>query len=87
MYKSVGRGIYMERLLLTSLLQWKKRSRRKPLVIHGARQVGKTWIMREFGKRYFADTVYISFDNNERMRNVFELDYAVRPADRKWEKN
>lgn len=51
---------------------------RKPLVIHGARQVGKTWIMTEFGKRFYNNTVYISFDNNERMKNTFDQDYDIK---------
>ncbi len=68
----------MERLLLEQLQKWKNKRNRKPLIIRGARQVGKTWLMREFGKRCFENTVYISFDNNERMRNVFELDFDIR---------
>ncbi len=62
----------MERLLMKDLLEWKNKRRRKPLIIHGARQVGKTWIMKEFGKRYYSDTVYINFENNERMNRLFE---------------
>ena len=65
----------MERLLMDDLVIWKNKKRRKPLIIHGARQVGKTWIMKEFGSRYFEQTIYISFDNNERMKNVFDMDY------------
>ncbi len=67
----------MERLLLDELEKWKNKKRRKPLIIQGARQVGKTWIMKEFGNRYFKDVVYINFDNNERMKNVFDIDYDV----------
>ena len=65
----------MERLLMADLVIWKNKKRRKPLIIHGARQVGKTWLMKEFGKRYFKKTIYISFDNNVRMKNVFDMDY------------
>lgn len=65
----------MERLLMADLVKWKNKKRRKPLIIHGARQVGKTWLMKEFGKRYFKKTIYISFDNNVRMKNVFDMDY------------
>lgn len=68
----------MERFLLEELKKWKDKKNRKPLIIRGARQVGKTWLMKEFGKRCFEDTVYINFDNNERMKNVFELDYDIR---------
>ena len=62
---------------MDDLVIWKNKKRRKPLIIHGARQVGKTWIMKEFGSRYFEQTIYISFDNNERMKNVFDMDYDI----------
>ena len=67
----------MERLAMTRLVQWKDKLRRKPLIIHGARQVGKTWLMKEFGRLYFKKTVYISFDHNEHMKNVFSLDFDI----------
>lgn len=67
----------MERLFMKKLEHWKNKKKRKPLIIRGARQVGKTWIMKEFGKRFFENVVYISFDNNERMKNVFEMDYDI----------
>ncbi len=67
----------MERLLMKQLLEWKNKKNRKPLIIQGARQVGKTWIMKEFGKRYFNNVVYINFENNERMKDVFEMDYDM----------
>ena len=68
----------MERQLLGELVAWKNKNNRKPLIIQGARQVGKTWIMKEFGKRCFKHTVYINFDNNQRMKNVFEQDYDIK---------
>lgn len=68
----------MERFLLKEMLKWKNKKNRKPLIIRGARQVGKTWLMKEFGRCYFENVVYINFDNNERMKNVFEMDYNVR---------
>lgn len=68
----------MERLLFTDLIKWKQKKNRKPLIIQGARQVGKTWIMKEFGKRYFQTVIYINFDNNPRMKNVFEEDFDVK---------
>ncbi len=67
----------MERLLMQELVRWKDKKGRKPLIINGARQVGKTWLMKEFGKRYFSQCVYIGFDNNPRMREVFEQDYDI----------
>lgn len=67
----------MERLLMRELVQWKEKRNRKPLIIKGARQVGKTWLMKEFSKRYFENVVYINFENNRRMENVFEMDYDI----------
>lgn len=67
----------MERNLFIKLEQWKNKKKRKPLIIQGARQVGKTWIMKEFGKRFFKNTIYINFDNNETMKNVFEIDFDI----------
>lgn len=67
----------MERLVMQQLVKWKSKRKRKPLIIRGARQVGKTWLMKEFGRLYFEHTVYISFDNNPRMKQVFELDFDI----------
>ena len=67
----------MERLLMQELVKWKGKQNRKPLIIKGARQVGKTWLMKEFGKRCFENVVYINFENNRRMKNVFAMDYDV----------
>lgn len=67
----------MERLLMNDLIRWKDKKRRKPLIIHGARQVGKTWIMKEFGRRYYKNIAYINFDNNQRMENTFATDYDL----------
>ena len=68
----------MERELMSALVAWKEKKRRKPLILWGARQVGKTWIMREFGKNNFKDFVYISFYNNKRIAAIFEQDYDVK---------
>lgn len=68
---------FMERKLFGKLEKWKNKTKRKPLIIQGARQVGKTWIMREFGSRCFKDTIYINFDNNETMKKVFEIDFDI----------
>ena len=54
-----------------------KKDNKKPLIIRGARQVGKTWLMKEFGKLYFKNIAYINFDNNERMKILFEGDYNI----------
>lgn len=55
----------MLRDLMAELKKWKSRPGRKPLMMKGARQVGKTWIMKEFGNSEYEETVYINFDNNE----------------------
>lgn len=64
----------MYRIAMEKLFQWKQSKRRKPLIIEGARQVGKTWLMKEFGKQAYADTVYINFDANSRMAELFASD-------------
>ena len=68
----------MYRSALTKLQAWKDKPNRKPLIIRGARQVGKTWLMKEFGRTSFANTAYINFDNNRRMRILFEDDYDLK---------
>ena len=68
----------MYRSALTKLQEWKDKPKRKPLIIRGARQVGKTWLMKEFGRTSFANTAYINFDNNRRMRILFEDDYDLK---------
>lgn len=65
----------MERSAIEDLIKWKDRGGRKPLLLRGARQVGKTWLMREFGRRHFARTAYVSFDNNAPMVAAFEGDF------------
>ncbi len=64
----------MYRIAIEKLMKWKQSKRRKPLIIEGARQVGKTWLMKEFGKQAYADTVYINFDSNSRMAELFASD-------------
>ncbi len=67
----------MERYAMEQLVQWKNKRNRKPLILKGARQVGKTWLMREFGKRYFQSVAYVNFDNNKNMKDVFNMDYDI----------
>ncbi len=62
----------MYRYAIEELKKWKNKMNRKPLILQGARQVGKTWLMKEFGETEFEDVVYISFDRNERMSKLFE---------------
>ena len=64
----------MYRIAIEKLYKWKNSKRRKPLIIEGARQVGKTWLMKEFGKQAYADTVYVNFDSNSRMADLFSAD-------------
>lgn len=64
----------MYRFAIENLYKWKKNKNRKPLIIEGARQVGKTWLMKEFGKRAYANTVYLNFDSNSRMAELFAAD-------------
>jgi predicted AAA+ superfamily ATPase len=59
------------------LIAWKNSKRRLPMLIRGARQVGKTWLMREFGRLCFASVAYVNFDNNARMRALFEGDFDI----------
>ncbi len=62
----------MERFAMQDLIEWKNEKRRKPMIIRGARQVGKTWLMKEFGRTQFRQTAYINFDENIRIREIFE---------------
>ncbi len=64
----------MYRIAIEKLSKWKESKHRKPLIIEGARQVGKTWLMKEFGRQAYADTVYINFDSNSRMTELFASD-------------
>lgn len=61
----------MERIVYKQLLEWKNSRTRKPLILQGARQVGKTWILKDFAKREYKNLAYISCENNERMRELF----------------
>lgn len=67
----------MYRIAIEKLYKWKESKRRKPLIIEGARQVGKTWLMKEFGRKAYDDTVYINFDSNSRMSELFASDLNI----------
>ncbi len=67
----------MKRNAMSELTRWKESKLRKPLIIRGARQVGKTWLMKEFGRNKFSDVAYINFENNERMARLFQNDYDI----------
>ncbi|MGN0740141.1 MAG: ATP-binding protein, partial [Treponema sp.] len=68
----------MERFAIQELKKWKEKTDRKPLIVMGARQVGKTWLMQEFGRRFYKNVAYISFYNNNAMKQVFETDYDIK---------
>jgi len=67
----------MKRYAMEKLVDWKTTRNRKPLIVRGARQVGKTWLMKEFGRAHFENTAYVNFDNNVRMKNLFSGDYDI----------
>lgn len=67
----------MKRFAMEKLIAWKNSKYRKPMIIRGARQVGKTWLMKEFGKQEFEKVAYINFDQNTRMRGIFEGDLNI----------
>lgn len=62
----------MERHATQALIAWKSSRNRKPLILKGARQVGKTWLMKEFGKTYYDNTAYFNFDETNDLRAIFE---------------
>ncbi len=67
----------MYRSAMEQLNKWKQKSNKKPLIIRGARQVGKTWLMQEFGKSAYKEMVYINFDNNSQMKELFSVDMRI----------
>lgn len=67
----------MDRTLMAKLIAWKDKPRRKPLILNGARQVGKTWLLKEFGRTRFSNVAYINLDHNAVMREQFELGYDI----------
>lgn len=67
----------MYREKIKELIEWKNSKDRMPLIIRGARQVGKTWIMKEFGKENYEKVAYINFDGNERMERLFQGDFDI----------
>lgn len=67
----------MYRDKIEELKKWKESSNRKPLIIRGARQVGKTWLMKEFGEKNYEKCAYINFDDNSRMNKLFEENFDL----------
>ncbi|AEA43545.1 ATP-binding protein [Fluviicola taffensis] len=67
----------MKRIIINQLLEWKQSPIRKPLILSGARQVGKTWVLKAFGETYFEDCVYINFEASEIAKNLFDPNLDV----------
>lgn len=63
----------MKRNALEFLMQWKSSEDRKPMVLKGARQVGKTWLMKEFGRTAYDSFVYFNFDEEDELKSIFEV--------------
>ena len=68
----------MERFLSEKLIRWKDSTRRKPLLIHGVRHAGKTWLMKEFGRTAYKKTAYVSFISSPQMKGAFDKDCDPR---------
>ena len=62
----------MKRFILEDLIKWKNSKYRKPLILKGARQIGKTYILNQFGKEYYEDIAYFNFDHDEDLYNLFD---------------
>lgn len=69
----INLGDNMKRKIMENLVNWKKSKNKKPLLIIGARQIGKTYIMKEFGKTYFKETIYLNFEKDPVLSSLFEM--------------
>jgi len=67
----------MYRSTIEKLEKWKNSKERKPMVVYGARQVGKTWLMKEFGNKHYDSVAYLSFDSSNLLKNIFERDFNI----------
>ncbi|RJW41366.1 hypothetical protein DXB25_00950 [Lachnospiraceae bacterium OM02-31] len=65
--------IILKRNAIEDLIKWKSSEERKPMVLKGARQVGKIWLMKEFGKNYYSSYVYFNFDEEDELKSIFEV--------------
>ncbi|MBU4251617.1 MAG: ATP-binding protein [Candidatus Omnitrophica bacterium] len=68
----------MRRIVIDKLISWKKSEQRKPLILKGVRQVGKTWLLKEFGKKYYENTAYFNFDEQGELKQYFETTKDVQ---------
>ena len=64
--------MHLKRNAISKLIQWKDSPERKPMVLKGARQVGKTWLMKEFGRNYYDKFAYFNFDEEDELKSIFE---------------
>lgn len=64
--------MHLKRNAISELIRWKGSAERKPMVLKGARQVGKTWLMKEFGQNYYDSFVYFNFDEEDELKSIFE---------------
>ena len=62
----------MEREIIKDLVKWKNSKNRKPLIVHGARQVGKTYIIKQFGKKNYDNLIYVNFETNKEFSSLIE---------------
>lgn len=68
----------MDRIAMQELVEWKNRPGRKPLVLRGARQVGKTWLIKEFGRREYNRVAYVNFERSKELQTLFKENFDVR---------
>ena len=66
---------YLNRDILRNLITWKNSADRKPLILRGARQVGKTWVMKHFGEQEYQNVAYFNMDNDSILSNIFEANF------------
>ena len=71
------RGLFMKRLIVEQLVKWKENANRKPLILKGVRQCGKTYILKEFGKDHYENVAYFNFEQDKSLSKVFEEDFDI----------
>jgi len=67
----------MERFAYSQILEWKNSKNKKPLIVRGARQVGKTWLMKQFAEREYKNYIYINFEDTSYLQDLFEKDFSI----------
>ena len=74
---NVSKGLFMKRLIVEQLVKWKENANRKPLILKGVRQCGKTYILKEFGKDHYENVAYFNFEQDKSLSKVFEEDFGA----------